>query len=529
VEEQEKNVPGGIPEDPATPTDDNASATATAVQQALAGKTDDVGDDAGERTPATLSAQLPYLRPEQFRLIWSQRSRVLIELRVAGNPYAIPVNSRQAKNLIRAHAKETGETLRKWEIEEFIEQLIAAAEMAGEVTDVWYRIAPLPCGGFEIDLGDASHTRVRVTAGNVDVITTGSNVVFCRTPTMLPLPMPADDGNLQLLRDKVNLDEPSYLLLITWLTYTLARPKMPSSHYVILVLHGDQGSGKTFLCARVILGLLDPNQLGAQVFPHNAKDLSIMAEHAHVLVFDNMRNFRAAMSDVLCMMSTGGTLSNRALYSNADLYTHHIHGAVVMNGIHHLLTQADLSERCLTLHTRGLPADKRKSEADMIRELERDMPTIFRGLLELTARTLAELPSAEVEQPQRMLDFVRWLAASEKALDLTGPVLQDYYAATLLDAQRDSLMDNLLGNAIVEFAAELKNEWSGTPSALLSTLNERAPFGTVSSREWPSNPIALSKRLNALKASLRTQGIVVEIRRGKERTITIRVEGAGHE
>lgn len=346
---------------------------------------------------------------------------------------------------------------------------------------------------------------------------------------MLSLPLPADEGNLDLLRDKVNLDEPSYWLLIAWLTFTLAHPKTPASNYVILVLHGDQGSGKTFLCAQVILGLLDPSQLGPQVFPHNAKDLAIMIEHSHVTAFDNMRGFRASMSDVLCMTSTGGTLSNRALYSNADLYTHRVHGAVVLNGIHHLLTQADFAERCLTLHTQALPADKRRSEAEMLRELERDTPAIFRGLLELTANILAELPNAVVEYPQRMLDFVGWLAAMERAQGIAGPALQEHYATILNEAQRDSLLDNVLGNAIVEFASRVRGEWSGTSTRLLRELNDDTSFGTMSSREWPSNPIALSKRLTALKASLRTQGIIVDIGRGKERKVTIRVEGGSND
>ena len=474
---------------------------------------------------ATVSNQVSHLSPEQFKLTLSQHNRPYVIDRTTGNIAAVPVRSKQIKNLIWAKAKEGGIALKRWEVEDFIEQLAAAAEMAGEVTPVWYRIAPLTCGGFEIDLGDANHTRVRVTAGNVETIRSGSDVAFCRTPTMLPMAIPADEGDLEPLRDKVNLDDPSYWLLIAWLTFTLARPKAKSSNYVILVLHGDQGSGKTLLCTSVILGLLDPNQLGAQVFPHNAKDLAIMAEHAHVLVFDNMRAFRAAMSDVLCMMSTGSTLSNRALYTNGELYTLHIHGALVLNGIHHLTTQADLTDRCLTLHTRPLAADKRKSEADMLRELERDMPVIFRGLLDLTAKILAELPYAEVEHPQRMLDFVRWLAAMERALEIPGPVLQTQYADTLIETQRDSLLDNVLGNAIVEFASDLDQEWTGTPARLLSELNMRFYSGTPSSREWPGNPIALSKRLNALKASLRTQGILVEIGRGKERRIMIRVEG----
>jgi len=352
--------------------------------------------------------------------------------------------------------------------------------------------------------------------------------VFHRTATMLPLPIPAEEGDLDLLRDKVNLPDMDYWLLIAWITYTMSRAKMPSSKYVILVVHGDQGTGKTFLCSQVILGMLDPGQLGPQVFPHNTKDLAIMVEHAHVVVFDNMRGFRAAMSDVLCMTSTGGTLSSRALYTNAELHTLNVHGAVVLNGIHHLTTQADVSERFLTLHMRSMAADERKSEGDLIRELERDRPAIFRGLLDLTAKILAELPNATVEHPERMLDFVRWLAAMERALGYTQPVLQAQYSLSLNDAQRDSLLDTLLGSTLMEFAADLEEEWSGTPSSLLAALNNRFSFGPPSSQDWPNNPIALSKRLNALKASLRTQGIVVEIRRGKERTIVVRKEGGDH-
>jgi hypothetical protein len=129
-----------------------------------------------------------------------------------------------------------------------------------------------------------------------------------------------------------------------------------------------------------------------------------------------------------------------------------------------------------------------------------------------------------VEHPQRMLDFVRWLAAMERVRGYIQPVLQAQYAASLDEAQRDSLLDTLLGSTVLEFGSELEGQWAGTPSQLLSALNNRFSFSPPSSREWPTNAIALSKRLNALKASLRTQGIVVEIRRGKERTIIVRKE-----
>jgi hypothetical protein len=510
---RKQSLPGGPPEGKEHVDESKSTQTAKGVRQAIAVRPDEP------------RLALPsFLPAEQYELILSQRSRPYVVVHNGGNPFAIPLHSRQFKNVAWAAAKESNTSLKRWELDELIEQLTAQVEIVGRVTNIWSRVAPLRCGGFEIDLGDSTHTRVRVTAGQVDILPSGSDVVFYRLATMLPLPVPAEEGDLDLLRNKVNLPDTEYWLLIAWIIYTLAHAKMPSSKYVILVVHGDQGSGKTMLCSQVVLGLLDPSQLGAQVFPHNAKDLAIMMEHAHVVVFDNMRAFRAAMSDVLCMTSTGGTLSSRALYTNAELHTLHVHGAVVLNGIHHLLTQADFSERCLTVHMPSMPPDQRKSEADLIRELERDKPAIFRGLLDLTAKILAELPNAVVEHPPRMIEFVRWLAAMERVLGYAQPVLQLQYAASLEEAQRDSLLDTLLGTTILEFGSELEEQWSGTPSQLLSALNNRFSFSPPSSRDWPSNPIALSKRLNALKASLRTQGIVVEIRRGKERTIIVRKE-----
>jgi hypothetical protein len=90
-------------------------------------------------------------------------------------------------------------------------------------------------------------------------------------------------------------------------------------------------------------------------------------------------------------------------------------------------------------------------------------------------------------------------------------------------------MESMLASTMVEFCEGIKGkEWSGTPAKLHQELNDLVTSGTTYSREWPQNPIALSKRLNGLKASLLTQGIDIQFGRGKERTITIRKEGGEH-
>ena len=386
-------------------------------------------------------------------------------------------------------------------------------------------------GGIELDMCDASNTRIRVAADNIEIVTQGSNTLFYRNPVCQPMVMPCQTGNLDLLKKYVNLSAQDLMLFLAWLSFTLAHPKVSTSKYLILVLQGDQGTGKSFICQNVIINLLDPSRIGVQVFPGNAKDLTIAGQHAHVLCYDNMRGFKHNMADILCMASTGGAISNRTLYSDADQYVHHLHVPLVLNGIHSFINQSDLAQRCLTIRTRAMPESQRKSEADMVKELEADLPVILRGLLDLISAVFKHLPEIEATKPERMIDFVNWLAAMEKVHGIPAGIYQTEYSKVLHEAQLDSLMENNLAAAIIEFAHDgMKNgEWIGNPAELLDKLDLRVSDGTKHSYDWPKNPIALSKRLNSLKASLLTQDVSVEFGRGKQRTITIKTLGKNHD
>jgi hypothetical protein len=486
------------------------------------------GSSIGQVVSATTS-KLPLSLPGKPELILSQKGLAYVVFQGGGNPRALRVGSKQLNNLIREHAQSEGRHLRKLDITEINDSLIAKAEMAGVIKSVHYRIAPL-VDGIEIDLGDDKGSRVVVKAGKVEIITQGSKNLFFRTPVSAPMVMPAEVGNYELLKKYLNISDIDRLLFIAWLSYTLAHPKISTSNFIILVINGDQGSGKTTICNNLIYPLIDPNLVGVQVFPGNAKDLAIALQNSHVLCFDNMRNFKADMSDILCMAATGGAISNRALYSDADQNVLHLHGALVLNGIHGFINQADLAQRCLPIRTLTLKECNRKSETAMVKGLEADLPVILRGLLDLIAKVFLHLPNVEVTNPERMLDFVHWLAGMEKAQGVPAGVYQQAYSDSLRQAQLDSLMENMLASAVVKFCDDIKvSEWSGTPADLLEKLNAKASTGTDYSRDWPQNAISLSKRLNGLKASLLSQGIDIQFGRGKERIITIRMEGGSND
>lgn len=476
-------------------------------------------DDQTATAIATTPATLPYSLSNKLFPVLSQHGIAYVGIFGKGNAYVLRIGEKQLNNFIR---RTVGKKVSNKELHEINECLMASAEMSGKVLNVYSRVAPID-GGIELDLCDTKNTRIRVTADEVNIIEHGSSTLFFRNSVSQPMIMPALEGDLNLLKKYVNLSATDFLLFIAWLSYTLAHPKISSSKYVFLALQGDQGSGKSFICQNIIINLLDPSRVGVQVFPKNSKDLAIAMQSSHVLCYDNLRSFKDDMSDTLCIASTGGNISCRALYTDGTQHAHYLHGALVLNGIHSFITQPDLEQRFLTIHTKTLPKSDRKSEFAMISELEAEIPEIYRGLLDLMADVFKHLPDAEITSPERMLDFVHWLAAMEKVDGAPLGTYQALYSSVLHQSQLDTLLENLIASTIIDFVQDHMDDvvWSGTPADLLEALCDMVHAAIMYSAEWPKNPIALSRRLKPLTASLRGQGIGVEFTRGKNRTITL--------
>lgn len=458
---------------------------------------------------------------EHFELVRDPNDDVFVIMRDAGNLYAVRVDSDVVKNKIRALGRDAGKVLRRADLNDLVAELKShAIETKVAVRDIAYRVAKVT-DGVEIDLGDDEHTHVRITTDGVEIIMEGSEILFYRTAVSRSFPMPAETGDVKRLKKHLNLEDAHKLLLLGWITFTLAHPKSRETNYIHLVLQGDQGSGKSFLC-HVLQSLIDPCRVGLQMLPRNPKDLAIAGNQAHVLLYDNLREIRQSMADNLCIASTGGTLSGRRLYTDSEMHVDRLHVAVVLNGIHSFIDQPDLAQRCLTLRLKTMLESKRKSETDLRNDFDKDLPSILRGLFDLIANIFKHLPDAEVSNPERMIDFTKWLAAMERVYGASPGTYQKLYSEVLRETQLDSLMEHPLAAGVLQLVEALDTEtWSGTPAELLNKLDLVVSFGTQRSREWPANAIALSKRLGALKGGLLTQGIDVQFARGKHRRITI--------
>jgi hypothetical protein len=146
------------------------------VQLAVTNSHDEPVDDktnsksvADSSSGAKSEQALPCNLNQLFQLVLGQNGRAYGVFSDVGNPYALAVRSRQLDLRIRQFVQSQGERLKKSELTQINDDLQAEAELAGEITDVFHRVAPVT-GGVEIDIGDELHTRIRITAGKVEVL-----------------------------------------------------------------------------------------------------------------------------------------------------------------------------------------------------------------------------------------------------------------------------------------------------------------------------------------------------------------------
>jgi len=398
------------------------------------------------------------------------------------------------------------------------------ALLSDKIVKTYQRVAQIE-GGFETDIGDPEYTRIAVTPGKVEVKVAGSDSYFTRPSSMLPMTMPHERfGDIEDLLPFLTFDLTLSWLFIGWLTYTLASPKVPGTSFVHLVVIADQGSGKSFLCRELIRGLIDPSKIGLQQYPTSSKELTLTTRLSQVSVFDNMTYLKIPQANELCILSTSGSVSARTLYTNSEITTHKLHAPVVLNGLSNFIPTSDLAQRCLVLEIPSLNPNDRRSEKELMTELNKAKPAIMKGMFDFSSEILEVLPTVTPKYKERMIDFSYWITALEKVNGFNDGLIQDAYHNILVESQLDSVMGDPLASAVYQLVTTNKSDsWRGTARELLQELESNSYLYGVNtrSRNWPQNAISLSKRLRIAKAGLQIQGIEVVFTRGKKRIIEI--------
>lgn len=396
-----------------------------------------------------------------------------------------------------------------------ITALADLASMADEVP-VWLRSASHN-GKIYIDLGDDSGCAVEVDEQGWRLVPFPP-VRFIRSNLGLPLPRPRRTGDLDLIRDLLNLpDDASYQLLMTWCVAAL----MPAGPYPLIAIGGEQGSGKSLL-AGILHDLVDPSRLPLRALPRNERELYIACANTHLLAFDNISTMSDWLSDAFCKVATGGGMALRQIFTDdGEVYFQAVK-PIILNAIEDVVTRPDLADRAIVLNLPAIPEAKRIDPAEFAARFETCRAVVFGALLDLISFALARVPTLKPDRLPRMAGFARIGIAIEDCFGTPGCFMEAYDANRAISSSIIAEHDPLVA-AIRTFAAT-QAVWQGSATDLASRL---APLVLPPRR---LEPAAIGGHLRRVAPVLRASGIALAFTRegkSRDRVITIIHNAAG--
>lgn len=388
--------------------------------------------------------------------------------------------------------------------------LVIAGEAAEhERRSVYLRVAEHD-GGVVIDLGDQAGRAVVVRPGSWEVVER-SPVLFRRTAMTSELVEPTRPGNVELLRELVNLDDESWRLAVCWLVAAL----IPWIGHPILLLGGEQGTGKT-TAAILLLGIIDKSPAPVTSQPKDPDSWAIAACGAWCIGIDNVSTIPGWLSDAWCRAVTGDGWVRRTLYSDSDLTVLSFRRVLALTSIDSGALRGDLADRLLMIELQPIGDRQRRAESDLLKRYDEIAGQLFAGLLDLLSQVLERLPTIQLDSLPRMADFARVVAAVDPAALKTYLGQRDRLAVEVLDS------DPIAG-PIVDLVESSGGWWAGScgelREALIAADETDSELTGKRGRDsrFPKTAKAMRGALARIAPALRRTGIDVEFSRGTDR------------
>jgi len=339
-------------------------------------------------------------------------------------------------------------------------------------------------------------------------------ILFRRYTHQKPQISPAVVGDIHMFLEFINITNENHKILL--LVY-LVSCFIPDLAHPILLLHGSQGSAKSTL-SRLLGGLIDPSVIEVSEFPSNSAEFNQKLFHHWYIFFDNLSSISEEFSNKLSRAVTGSGFSKRELYSDDDDIIYTIKRCIGINGINIVSSKPDLLERSILIELERIPEDKRRTDAEIFSEFEKNKPQILGAIFNVISKAMLIEPDIKLDNFPRMADFSKWGCAIAEAMGYKKEVFLKAYSENINAQNSEVINDNLEATSIIEFLKD-KTDWQGSASQLLSELEKTARaigINVDKEKSFPKAANVLSKRLNQIKPNLAQLGIKFE---NKNRTI----------
>jgi len=478
----------------------------SAEQTAAAPAAPDGGDDQEAGTVADTGAEAGRGPSQATMLRRLALGRYRFGCAPDGTPFAVPLVGPRVARSLRGGKTSMRAELAKLYARAYGGNVPSASALADALTALEgeaseFDAEPLAlrvaehAGALLLDLGRADGRVVQVTPGGWSVLGT-SPVLFRRTALTGALPDPSRPGDLAPLRERLNVSDADWSLVLAWLCAALT----PSPPHPLLALLGEQGTGKS-TATRLVVEVIDPSPVPLRPAPRDEDQWSVAAASSWVVGLDNLSGVAPWFSDSLCRAVTGAGSIRRRLYTDDDVAVLAFRRAVVANGIDFGDLRGDLADRMLAVELNVIGDDQRREEADIAMRAD-EHAAVLGGLLDLAVEVLAVFPGVRLDRMPRMADFARIVAAVDQVRGT------DSLARYL--SQRGQLAETVVEGD--QFATEIRHladanqRWTGTSGELLAALTtseQRRP------KPWPATERAASAALSRVAPALRQLGYTV--------------------
>lgn len=421
--------------------------------------------------------------------------------------------------LVMAFHELTGEGCRRGAVDDALLTLASVAKASGRQEEVFLRIGRID-DKLAVDCGDPSWRTVVITANGVSI--TQEHVVnFRRSGKLMAIPSPSTTPDITKLWQLIHVHADDRPLILGWLLSAFS----PRGPYPVLLLMGEQGSGKLVL-SRLLKRLVDPSAVLIHALPKNEEDLLVAAISGHVLILDNLRDLRPQMSDALCRISTGGALSGRTLYTNAEETLIQVQRPVILNGIGGIVLQPDLSQRCIQIELH--PSEVRCTETELEKMYQENSPHIIAALFDALSMAMRD-EHVRHEHLPRMADAAGWAASGMQALGYSAEVFLHRYRQNEADGTSDGLESSPFAMAVADLVTK-KGTWRGSAESLMNEVESKMPYRFGA--QWPRSAKGAVTEIKRMAPCFRKAGISFEqIRDAHARTLAFHLDsgstGAG--
>ena len=425
-----------------------------------------------------------------------------VDILIDGNRHTFSVRSKAFRLwLFGGYYKVAGKGVGSQTLQDTLSTLEAIALFEGETRQVHLRTAEYQ-GRIYIDLGTSDWKAIEIDSSGWRLVS-NPPVRFWRPDSLLPLPYPVEGGSLNELKELLNVNEPAWILIITFLLFCFC----PAKTYPILVISAPRGRGKTAV-AEILKGLIDPGKAALIKLQGETLKLAVTLSRRWLAVYDNVGHISSDQSDDLCRVATNFGYSTRTLHTTDEETTFEFTRPQIITAIDALVTRDDLADRVLMVELTEITEDKRLPQAELNAKVEVSSPRILGALLTALSQTLAAIPTTKPKTLPRMADYALFGIASEKALELKDGEFMKTFNESREQSRQIVIESSPVGEAIVRLMQNCLI-WKGTTSELLNELENHTDPATYRSRYFPKASNGLSRQLTRLTPDLGALGILI--------------------